>query len=257
MPPPSSARSTTAPRASCRSPRPSAQVAEAIRAVLDGAALGARHRRRPRRRRRRHGRARRQPHPQQLRVLLGMAEGKLNKQIAFDMAISEQTVKDHVTVILRKLGASQPHPGHPRRQPARPEAAPAAGVGSRSGRHHNRRFRQALRLPLERLPAVRASAKGEYVAPVVQLDCRFERYLAQARRADRDLPNSPLVLLPATFRDRPRIRRRTLAAEEILLPLVTMRDDRVLADAEPHQRTSARCADRGSRGSVDRHLEFP
>ena len=44
--------------------------------------------------------------PQQLRVLLGMAEGKLNKQIAFDMAISEQTVKDHVTVILRKLGAS-------------------------------------------------------------------------------------------------------------------------------------------------------
>jgi DNA-binding NarL/FixJ family response regulator len=44
--------------------------------------------------------------PQQLRVLLGMAEGKLNKQIAYDMAISEQTVKDHVTVILRKLGAT-------------------------------------------------------------------------------------------------------------------------------------------------------
>jgi DNA-binding NarL/FixJ family response regulator len=44
--------------------------------------------------------------PQQLRVLAGMAEGKLNKQIAYDMAISEQTVKDHVTVILRKLGAS-------------------------------------------------------------------------------------------------------------------------------------------------------
>jgi DNA-binding NarL/FixJ family response regulator len=44
--------------------------------------------------------------PQQLRVLVGMAEGKLNKQIAFDMAISEQTVKDHVSVILRKLGAS-------------------------------------------------------------------------------------------------------------------------------------------------------
>lgn len=44
--------------------------------------------------------------PQQLRVLVGMAEGKLNKQIAYDMAISEQTVKDHVTVILRKLGAT-------------------------------------------------------------------------------------------------------------------------------------------------------
>ena len=44
--------------------------------------------------------------PQQLRVLLGMAEGKLNKQIAYEMAIAEQTVKDHVTVILRKLGAT-------------------------------------------------------------------------------------------------------------------------------------------------------
>ena len=44
--------------------------------------------------------------PQQLRVLLGMAEGKLNKQIAYEMSIAEQTVKDHVTVILRKLGAS-------------------------------------------------------------------------------------------------------------------------------------------------------
>ena len=44
--------------------------------------------------------------PQQLRVLLGMAEGKLNKQIAFEMGIAEQTVKDHVTVILRKLGAT-------------------------------------------------------------------------------------------------------------------------------------------------------
>ncbi len=43
--------------------------------------------------------------PQQLRVLAGMAEGKLNKQIAYEMTIAEQTVKDHVTVILRKLGA--------------------------------------------------------------------------------------------------------------------------------------------------------
>ena len=44
--------------------------------------------------------------PQQMRVFAGMAEGKLNKQIAWEMAISEQTVKDHVSVILRKLGAS-------------------------------------------------------------------------------------------------------------------------------------------------------
>ena len=44
--------------------------------------------------------------PQQMRVFAGMAEGKLNKQIAYEMAIAEQTVKDHVTVILRKLGAT-------------------------------------------------------------------------------------------------------------------------------------------------------
>jgi DNA-binding NarL/FixJ family response regulator len=44
--------------------------------------------------------------PQQMRVLAGMGEGKLNKQIAYDLGVSEQTVKDHVSVILRKLGAS-------------------------------------------------------------------------------------------------------------------------------------------------------
>jgi DNA-binding NarL/FixJ family response regulator len=42
--------------------------------------------------------------PQQLRVLAGITAGKLNKQIAFEMAVSEATVKAHVTVILRKLG---------------------------------------------------------------------------------------------------------------------------------------------------------
>jgi DNA-binding NarL/FixJ family response regulator len=43
---------------------------------------------------------------QQIRVLAGMGEGKLNKQIAYDLRVSEQTVKDHVSAILRKLGAS-------------------------------------------------------------------------------------------------------------------------------------------------------
>ncbi len=42
--------------------------------------------------------------PKELRVLAGIAEGKLNKQIAYEMAISEKTVKAHVTTILRKLG---------------------------------------------------------------------------------------------------------------------------------------------------------
>jgi DNA-binding NarL/FixJ family response regulator len=41
--------------------------------------------------------------PTQLRVLLGVLAGKLNKQIAYDMGISEATVKAHMTVVMRKL----------------------------------------------------------------------------------------------------------------------------------------------------------
>jgi DNA-binding NarL/FixJ family response regulator len=36
-------------------------------------------------------------------VLAGIAEGKLNKQIAYEMNVAETTVKAHVTTILRKL----------------------------------------------------------------------------------------------------------------------------------------------------------
>ncbi len=42
--------------------------------------------------------------PAQLRVLEGLMAGRLNKQIAFDMNISEATVKAHVTAVFRKLG---------------------------------------------------------------------------------------------------------------------------------------------------------
>ena len=41
--------------------------------------------------------------PAQMRVLSGLAEGRLNKQIAYDMGISEATVKAHVTAIFKKL----------------------------------------------------------------------------------------------------------------------------------------------------------
>ena len=41
--------------------------------------------------------------PTQLRVLLGVLAGRLNKQIAFDLSISEATVKTHMTAVLRKL----------------------------------------------------------------------------------------------------------------------------------------------------------
>lgn len=42
--------------------------------------------------------------PQQFRVLLYVADGLLNKQIAHELGLAENTVKVHVTAILRKLG---------------------------------------------------------------------------------------------------------------------------------------------------------
>lgn len=42
--------------------------------------------------------------PQQLKVLMHLAEGRLNKQIAYDLDVTEATIKAHVTAILRKLG---------------------------------------------------------------------------------------------------------------------------------------------------------
>jgi len=41
---------------------------------------------------------------QQNRILQLICEGKLNKQIAYDLSIAETTVKAHVTAIMRKLG---------------------------------------------------------------------------------------------------------------------------------------------------------
>ncbi|KQM61855.1 MULTISPECIES: response regulator transcription factor [unclassified Sphingomonas] len=41
--------------------------------------------------------------PTQLRVLLGVLAGRLNKQIAHDLGIAEATVKVHMTAVLRKL----------------------------------------------------------------------------------------------------------------------------------------------------------
>jgi len=41
--------------------------------------------------------------PQQFRVLLCLADGLLNKQIAYTLGLAENTVKVHVTAILKKL----------------------------------------------------------------------------------------------------------------------------------------------------------
>jgi DNA-binding NarL/FixJ family response regulator len=41
--------------------------------------------------------------PQQVRVLMMLSEGLLNKQIAFELGVSEATIKAHVSAILQKL----------------------------------------------------------------------------------------------------------------------------------------------------------
>jgi DNA-binding NarL/FixJ family response regulator len=44
--------------------------------------------------------------PQQYRVLCFLKEGWLNKQIAYEIGVTEATIKAHITAIFRKLGVS-------------------------------------------------------------------------------------------------------------------------------------------------------
>lgn len=44
--------------------------------------------------------------PQQFKVLMLMTQGLLNKQIAYDLGISEATIKAHVTAIMKKLAVN-------------------------------------------------------------------------------------------------------------------------------------------------------
>jgi len=44
--------------------------------------------------------------PQQFKVLMMMSQGLLNKQIAYELSVSEATVKAHVTAIMSKLGVT-------------------------------------------------------------------------------------------------------------------------------------------------------
>ena len=44
--------------------------------------------------------------PHQFRVLMMLGEGLLNKQIAYELGVSEATIKAHVTAIFRKMGVN-------------------------------------------------------------------------------------------------------------------------------------------------------
>ncbi|MFC1907039.1 LuxR C-terminal-related transcriptional regulator [Chloroflexota bacterium] len=46
------------------------------------------------------------PTPRETEILNYIAQGRSNKQIAIELSISEQTIKNHVTSILRKLNAN-------------------------------------------------------------------------------------------------------------------------------------------------------
>ena len=61
--------------------------------------------------------------PQQMRVLMMLSEGLLNKQIAYELGVSEATVKAHVSAILQKLGVD-----------SRTQAVIAAGKIGATGR---------------------------------------------------------------------------------------------------------------------------
>lgn len=71
--------------------------------------------------------------PQQVRVLMCMADGLLNKQIAYELGLAENTVKVHVTAILRKLDC------HSRTQAAllvkalEPDPPPERGAAAAEG----------------------------------------------------------------------------------------------------------------------------
>ena len=84
------------------------QIRKAIEVVLEGEHLdAARHRSRRQERRRHRPRCWRGSSsltPQQVRVLMMLSEGLLNKQIAYELGVSEATVKAHVSAILQKLG---------------------------------------------------------------------------------------------------------------------------------------------------------
>jgi DNA-binding NarL/FixJ family response regulator len=82
-------------------------IGESLRTVLDGGISAPRlHERRTNAEEKDREAARRLSTltPQQLRVLVMLAEGQSNKSIAGHLAIAEATVKAHITGILRKLG---------------------------------------------------------------------------------------------------------------------------------------------------------
>ena len=68
--------------------------------------------------------------PQQVRVLMMLSEGMLNKQIAYGLGVSEATVKAHVSAILQKLGVESRTQAVIAAAKIEPDSWPQVGAGS-------------------------------------------------------------------------------------------------------------------------------
>ena len=110
--------------------------------------------------------------PQQVRVLMMLSEGLLNKQIAYQLGVSEATVKAHVSAILQKLGVE-----------SRTQAVIAAA-----------------KIEAGQWPQGAAGGEGECVYPSLPCERRVERSAPRWGRSSRT-PH------PARRADPPRIRR--------------------------------------------------
>lgn len=64
--------------------------------------------------------------PQQARIMKLICEGKPNKQIAYELALAEATVKAHITALLRRLGVQNRTQAAVLVESARLDAAPEA-----------------------------------------------------------------------------------------------------------------------------------
>ncbi len=102
--------------------------------------------------------------PQQVRVLMMLSEGLLNKQIAYELSVSEATVKAHVSAILQKLGVES------RTQAVIAAAKIEAGPVARQPRGQLNAVREPQSTP-PRPRAARAIARAARAAPPASPAC--------------------------------------------------------------------------------------
>ena len=111
--------------------------------------------------------------PQQVRVLMMLSEGLLNKQIAYNLTVSEATVKAHVSAILQKLNVES------RTQAVIAAAKIETGQWPQAQAVTSFRRRHALHAPL----CDQRAQRRRLERLVEHLDVARARFLAHMRRA--------------------------------------------------------------------------